>query len=382
MKDKNNENKVTVISLTFNHVPYVTRALDTLLRQRTDFNFEIIIHDDVSADGTIDILKDYEKRYPDRIRLILENVNQHSQNIDFFSKIVIGQAESKYIAICEGDDYWTDVNKLQVQFEALEAHPECDMCACRAVMVSEDGNHILGEIRPREGDGILQIEDVILGGGNYVATAGLFFRKSMFDHMMDFEKVRSLDYSHQMKGALRGGIYYIDKTMAAYRRYSKSSITKLITNDQNAMRHQCEQEKLILKTLDRETFGRYHEVIEKRLLDYEQSFYDQLVSRDSELSLLLNEIKGKQVFLWGTGPRGRDLEKYLSEKKFGIQGVCDITVLEGGAKTERGNVYYSCDDVLEKADVILASITGAYEYLQNNNFNGTAINMQEYMPRA
>ncbi|MBQ6133870.1 MAG: glycosyltransferase [Lachnospiraceae bacterium] len=378
----NESTTISVICITFDQKQYIEKSIESIFGQKADLSIEIIIHDDVSVDGTAEILIDYEKRYPDRIKLILETKNQHSQNIDFFSKIVRNHAKGKYIAICEGDDYWTDVNKLQVQFEALEAHPECDMCACRAVMVSEDGNHILGEIRPREGDGILQIEDVILGGGNYVATAGLFFRKSMFDHMMDFEKVRSLDYSHQMKGALRGGIYYIDKAMAAYRRYSKSSITNLITNDQNAMRHQCEQEKLILKTLDRETFGRYHEVIEKRLLDYEQSFYDQLVSRDSELSLLLNEIRGKRVFLWGTGQRGRDLEKYLSEKKFGIQGVCDITVLEGGAKTERGNVYYSCDDVLEKADVILASITGAYEYLQNNNFNGTAINMQEYMPRA
>lgn len=373
---------ISVICITFNQSEYIEKSLQSVLSQIINGPFEIIIHDDVSTDGTIDILKEYEKRFPDKIRLILETENQHSQNIDFFSKIVKDHANGKYIAICEGDDYWTDVNKLQLQFEALEAHPECDMCACKADMISEDGRHILGEIRPREGDGILTIEDVIMGGGNYVATAGLFFRKSMFDHMMGFEKIRSLDYCHQMKGSLRGGIYYIDKSMVAYRRYSKSSVTNLITNNENAMSRQCEQEKMILKTLDRETSNKYHEVIEKRLLDYEQSFYKQLKDRESDILERLNGFQGKKVFLWGMGPRGRDLEKFLKEVKIEIQGVCDITVSQIENKSICESAYFSCDEVMKSADVILASVTGAYNYLVKSDFKGIVINMQEYMPRA
>ena len=139
----NESTTISVICITFDQKQYIEKSIESIFGQKADLSIEIIIHDDVSVDGTAEILIDYEKRYPDRIKLILETKNQHSQNIDFFSKIVRNHAKGKYIAICEGDDYWTDVNKLQVQFEALEAHPECDMCACRAVMVSEDGNHIL-----------------------------------------------------------------------------------------------------------------------------------------------------------------------------------------------------------------------------------------------
>lgn len=377
-----NQNLITIICITYNHRDYIQQSICSLLSSKTDLDFEILIHDDLSTDGTIDILKNFANQYPNKIKLFFETENQFSQNIDFFSKIVKNQAKGKYIAICEGDDYWTDVNKLQLQFETLEAHPECDMCACRADMISEDGNHILGEIRPCEGDGILSIEDVILGGGNYVATAGLFFRKSLFDHMMDFEKIRSLDYSHQMKGALRGGIYYIDKPMVAYRRYSKSSVTNLITNNSSDMRFQCNQEMMILKTLDKETCGKYHEVIEKRLLDYEQSFYEQLTYYSEDIFCFLDEFKGKQVFIWGMGLRGRDLERFLKDKNYKIQGVCDITVAQSGNETNNGNKYFSCDEVMEKADIILASVIGAYNYLLNSDFKGTVINMQEFMPRA
>lgn len=379
--DKDNID-ISIICMTYNQIDYVKKMLEGILEQETKLIYEVIIHDDASMDGTKDYLYEIRNRFPNIIKLCIEDENKFSKEIDFFSEIVINIAKGKYIAICEGDDYWTDVNKLQRQYETLEAHPECDMCACRVDMISEDGNHILGEIRPREGDGILPIEDVIMGGGNYVATVGLFFRKTMFDHMMDFEKIRSLDYSHQIKGAIRGGICYIDKSMAAYRRYSKTSVTNMITNNINAMSRQCEQEKMILKTLDIETDGKYHNVIEKRLLDYEQSFYEQLKNRESELLELLKEVNGKQIFLWGMGPRGRNLERFLVEKKIKIKGVCDITVSQEEKKTVHGNPFFSCDEVMRRADVILTSVIGAYNFLINSDFKGTVINMQEYMPKA
>jgi len=370
---------VSVICITYNQKEYLNKAIDSILNQKTEIAFELIIHDDVSTDGTTDIVKDIKNKYPDKVQVIYENENQFSQNKDFFSKIIKTKARGKYIALCEGDDYWIDNNKLQMQYNALEAHPECDMCACRAVMVSADEKNMLGEIRPQKGDGILSIEEVILGGGNFVASAGLFFRKKMFDEMLEFEKIRSLDYSHQIKGAMRGGIYYIDKVMVAYRRYSNESVTCAITTNKDMMNVQCEQEKAILRTFDKETKWKYHEIIEYRIEVYDISCCDQLMEHKDEICDQING-KFKNIYIWGSGVRGKELEKFCGKVGISIKGVCDITNKKIGEYTQEGNRIESTDYVKEKADLIIASVEAAYTYIKEN-INVNAINMQKYMPR-
>lgn len=380
----NNTEKIdiSVICLTYNQKEYVEQMLRSVLEQKTDVKCEVLIHDDASNDGTQDILVKVRDANPEKIILLLETENKFSKNIDYFSDIVKNKARGKYIALCEGDDYWTVNDKLQAQFTALEQHPECDMCACGTVMISEDGQHDLGTICPKNECSILSVEEVIAGGGNYVASAGLFFRKAMFDEMYAFEKIRSLDYSHQIKGAMRGGIFYIDRIMAAYRRYSKSSVTSQITTDLSAMSIHCEQEKKILMTLDKETGGKYHGVIERRLEDYGTTFLGQLHdNRDVILGVLRRE-SNKKLFLWGMGPRGKNLERFLMEEGISIDGVCDITDVHVGETTDEGNDVLSCESVLKNAEVILASVTGAYEFLMTSDFDGSVYNMQEYMSRA
>ena len=176
--------QVSVICITYNQKNYIRDALDSMINQKIGVPFEIIVHDDASTDGTRDIVKEYQERYPKIIRALYEEENLFSKGIDFFRDIVVDIARGKYIAICEGDDYWTSDDKIRMQWEMLEEHPECDMCACRAKMMSSDGHFELGEIRPREGDGILSMGNVILGGGMYLATASLFFRKSMYNDLI------------------------------------------------------------------------------------------------------------------------------------------------------------------------------------------------------
>lgn len=372
---------VSIICVTYNQREYLAKALDSFLSQKTEVAFEIIVHDDASTDGTTEILRDYQNKYPHTIHALYEEENIFSKGIDFFTDIVKNVAKGKYIAICEGDDYWISEGKLQRQYVTLEAHPECDMCACGAQMVSTDEKHILGEVRPKEADGILTMEESILGGGMYLATASLFFRKSMYDHIMRFEKVRSLDYVYQMKGALRGGIYYIDQCMAAYRRYSKGSQTESLVGTENVMSAQCVQEQEILRILDEETGGRYHEVITKRLQNYQESFYDQLESNRDAIFKHLNDVSGN-IYVWGMGLRGQALERFLTENQINIQGICDITDKDLNSSTQYGNRIVACEDVLVQADAILASVNGAYEYLKNSSFKGILINMQDYMSHA
>ena len=367
--------KVSVITITYNQCGYLERAIKSILAQKVSFEYELIIHDDVSTDSTEDILKKYESLYPEKIRVIRESENQYSEGADFFGDIVKNTARGEYIAICEGDDFWTDDNKLQIQYNALEAHPECDMCACWGCTVTEDGDREISQIRPRTGDGILTAEDVILGGGQYLVTAGLFFRKSMYN---DMKGLGSLDYSMQMIGALKGGIYYIDRKMAVYRRYAQGSWTNDVLVNDEKLKLQWEKEVELLNTLDKNTGVRYHEVIIERIKAY-TPFEDQLKDHRDEIMTVLSGRKG-DIFIWGMGRRGKALQKYLADLGITVCGVCDAVNENIGGLSACGNKIVTTDYVLENAATIIASTRFAYDDLIKSDFAGEILDFQKYMP--
>lgn len=127
MKD-NYDCFLTVCCITYNHVGYISQCIEGFLMQKTTFPIRIIIHDDASTDGTTDILKDYERKNPSLIKLILQIENKYSKGIDIFSTYIYPILNCKYIATCEGDDYWTDPYKLQKQVDFLEANPKYVFC--------------------------------------------------------------------------------------------------------------------------------------------------------------------------------------------------------------------------------------------------------------
>ncbi len=115
---------VSVCVITFNHKDYIRKTLDGILMQNIDFPIEIIIHDDASSDGTADIVREYHNKYPDIIRPILQTENQFQKKIPVFQQHIIPLLRGKYVAHCEGDDYWTDPNKLKKQIDFLECNPD------------------------------------------------------------------------------------------------------------------------------------------------------------------------------------------------------------------------------------------------------------------
>lgn len=119
---------VTICCLTYNHEKFVKQCLDGFIMQKTNFHFEVLVHDDASTDKTQDIIREYEANYPNIIKPIFQKVNQYSKgNRAILAKFCYPQAKGKYIAICEGDDYWIDPYKIQKQVDFLENHPEYAM---------------------------------------------------------------------------------------------------------------------------------------------------------------------------------------------------------------------------------------------------------------
>ena len=125
--------KVSVICLAYNHEKYIRRSLDSMLQQETNFKFELIIHDDCSTDTTRQIIQEYHDKYPDLIKVILQDENQYQKGVAIVEKFMLPVASGKYIAFCECDDYWTDSRKLQLQYDYMESHSNCSLCCHNTV---------------------------------------------------------------------------------------------------------------------------------------------------------------------------------------------------------------------------------------------------------
>lgn len=168
---------VSIVSLTYNHAPYIRECLDGFLMQKTDFPFEVIIHDDASTDGTSDIIREYAAKYPDIIKPIIQTENQYSKHRNFFKILtdVINHGQGEYVALCEGDDYWTDENKLQKQFDVLESNRNAGLCYT-GVKCLKDGAFSDNKTYTK----YFKTFNQLLFDGNCIPTLTTVFRKSLF----------------------------------------------------------------------------------------------------------------------------------------------------------------------------------------------------------
>lgn len=118
---------LSIHCITYNQASYIRGCLEGFVMQKTNFAFEAIVHDDCSTDGTTDIIREYAEKYPDIIKPIFEKENLYSKKDGSLTRLMNDRMRGKYIAYCEGDDYWVDPYKLQKQVDYLEEHPECGL---------------------------------------------------------------------------------------------------------------------------------------------------------------------------------------------------------------------------------------------------------------
>ena len=208
---------VTVILPTHNHAPFIAQAIESVLMQKTDFPYDILLHDDASTDGTADICRAYAARYPEKITLMAQQVNQYTIDRRIQSHILIPRVTAKYTAILDGDDYWTDPLKLQKQVGYLEAHPDCTLCIGGADIVAVN-NHVVGHVKPYDVDRVVDPADMIRGGGGFNATNTIVMPTQLLKALPEFaDHVEAEDIPFQLLGALSGYAWYIADTLMAYR---------------------------------------------------------------------------------------------------------------------------------------------------------------------
>ncbi len=133
------EIKVSVYCLAYNHAEYIRKTLEGFVMQKTNFKFEVFVHDDASTDETATIIKEYAEKYPDIIKPIFQTENQYSKKIGIVKTFIYPLMRGKYIACCEGDDYWTDENKLQIQADILDNNNNISLVTHKVRMISENG---------------------------------------------------------------------------------------------------------------------------------------------------------------------------------------------------------------------------------------------------
>jgi len=261
---------VSILCTTYNHENYVEEAIDSFLMQETNFPFEIIIHDDASTDNTINIIKNYIKKYPNIIKTILQEENQYSKGKKVFL-FLFEKAKGKYYAICEGDDYWIDSNKLQIQIDLMGQYPKSHMSFHAAE--SRLNQDIYGEIICKQANSnkVFSISEVILGGGGFSPTASIVFRKEVVSNIPSFFNDAPIgDYFLQIFGSLNGGTLYIDKVMSVYRRgvegswsHSMTNIEKRIKSYNNLMKSLSKLEKFLDEKFNKQYHGEMQKVISK-----------------------------------------------------------------------------------------------------------------------
>ncbi len=261
---------VSICSITYNHAPYIRQCLDSMLMQQTNFDYEIIINDDCSTDGTTEIIKEYESKYPHIIKPIYHDENQYSKGVrGMFAKFVYPQAQGKYIAICEGDDYWTDPLKLQKQVDFLESHPDYTMCFTRAAYFSQRQNKIIKDFRSYKQSQKAKAEDVIWEGGHFMTTCSIVFRKEILDTYPDYcRKCHVGDYPLQIYGAMIGNVYYLDDSTGVYRMDNPTSWCGQFTSTLTAKNISKFQSEIDMLNGLAQDYPQYKKVIKKTIANY------------------------------------------------------------------------------------------------------------------
>ena len=256
--------KITVVVMTYNHKDYIGAALDSILFQEIDVDFNILIHDDCSSDGTTDILKDYQKKHPDKIDIIFQSKRQFALlgYNEMIYRYIVPKLKSDYVAICDGDDYWADSKKLQKQFDFMESNRDYSMCFHSAYQLKPNGDMSSKWYIKPEGD--LVMSDIINDrSGICAATSSIFIRTTVYSNFPSWRISFPVeDVPLCIDAALHGKIHRFKEIMSVYRQFAVGSWSDQNSKDISRVIEQHHSLIGSMKLFDKEFNYAYHHLVE------------------------------------------------------------------------------------------------------------------------
>ena len=255
--------KASVLIVTYNHESYIAEALESALMQQTNFAYEIVIGEDCSTDRTRSIVCDYQKRYPDRIRTLL-----HEKNLGMMANFMATYRECRgeYIAMLDGDDFWTSPVKLATQVEFLDTHPEFAISFHNASVISEIDARTGTLLCPPEQKEVSTLEDLLYG--NFIPTLTAVFRNRLFARFPEwFSGLLYGDWPLHLLNARSGNIGYLNSVMATYRIHGGGAASGA-TGDFEKFLRNVDGIIEVYRKFDRHLDGKYTPMIRRRIAWY------------------------------------------------------------------------------------------------------------------
>ena len=272
---------VSVILNTYNNEKTIQKALDSILLQKTDFDFEVLVYDDASTDKTADIIKLYAKKYPEVIRPIYQTENQAQKGVDIKKEYQYGRVQGKYIAVAQADGYWTSNEKLQMQLDVLEHHPEISMCAHSSTLLLDKDSKKTKKLVISRKNCVLTLERILMLKDSLVPINSIMYRADVSEKAGKYREKYPFIYTGVLQAGINGGILYLSRNMSVCLKKSFESEWE----EENAVKGYallCD----MLSEVDEETNFEFAELI--NLHKIEQRFQSLRIQRNYK------EMKSKE----------------------------------------------------------------------------------------
>ena len=308
--------------VTYNHEKYIIEAIEGVIDQQTDFPYQLIIGEDFSTDNTRQICIEYQKRNPSKIKLLLHDKNLGGSG-KYNALAVLAECTGKYIAMCDGDDYWIDPFKLQKQVDFLEANPDYAICFHRVYELEEGKKPELSRLNTSLKEETYTVED--LAKGNFIHTPSVIFRNGLISLPAWFKDAATGDYVLYMLNAAHGKIKYFPEAMAVYRSgigfWSTDNIQNRLRKGMNLFEHLVEyfDNPRVLEGLINQQIYLYMYLYNQNDPIFERKnflLYKRLIKMLNEKDARLRELS-KNPSLLAKHVSGKELVKALI-KKIGI----------------------------------------------------------------